>query len=359
MIFKRSYQRELAVLTLAVFLVLMAIISTTLIVRLLGQAATGRLATDAVLITLGFATLRYLPILLSLSMFIATLMALTRAHRDHEMEVWQSSGLSVTDWIRPTLGFAAPILVLVTILSFGLSPWAVRKSEDYRQKLMSRDETAAIAPGVFKESKQADRVFFIENYSGEHGSATNIFVQSEKNNKTRIVSANHGYLNSDKDGNRQLVLLNGRQYEGESGSLIYRIVEFDRYTVAIPPKDGGMTTTPVQGMTTPELLRNMNNDKHAELAWRLAAPIGAILMLTLAIPLSFVKPRAGRSLNLVLAILIYMVYSNSLSVAQAWIAQGKLHPVIGLWPVHLTMLALVLILLSARSGSFRQWRKRA
>ncbi|MBB5018379.1 lipopolysaccharide export system permease protein [Chitinivorax tropicus] len=356
MIFARTYKRELTVLTLAVFLVLLAIICTTLIVRFLGMAASGRLATEAVLITLGFATLRYLPILLSLSMFIAILVALTRAHRDHEVEVWQSSGISVSDWIRPTLGFASPILLLIAILSFSLSPWAVRKSDAYRQKLMSQEETAAIAPGVFKESKQADRVFFIENFSGDNGSATNIFVQSEKNGKIRLVSSNQGYLSKDELGNRILVLTNGRQYEGLPGSNVYRIVEFERYSVLVPPKDESLSASPIQGMRTQELIRDMNNDKHAELAWRLGSPVGALLLVMLAVPLSFVKPRAGRSLNLVLAILIYMVYSNMLSVVQAWIAQGKVHPLIGLWPVHLVLGLLIFILLAARSGRLHQWR---
>ncbi|WP_137938254.1 LPS export ABC transporter permease LptF [Chitinivorax sp. B] len=356
MIFARTYKRELTVLTLAVFLVLLAIICTTLIVRFLGMAASGRLATEAVMITLGFAALRYLPILLSLSMFIAILLALTRSHRDHEMEVWQSSGLSVSDWIKPTLSFATPILLLIAILSFSLSPWAVRKSDTYRQKLMSQDETAAIAPGIFKESKQADRVFFIENFSGDNGSATNIFVQSEKNGKIRLVSSNQGYLSADDAGNRILVLTNGRQYEGEPGSSVYRIIEFQRYTVLVPPRDGALSASPIQGVRTQELLRDLNNEKHAELAWRLGSPIGAVLLVMLAVPLSFVKPRAGRSLNLVLAILIYMVYSNMLSVMQAWIAQGKVHPIIGLWPVHLTLMGLIFVLLALRSGKLHQWR---
>jgi lipopolysaccharide export system permease protein len=60
----------------------------------------------------------------------------------------------------------------------------------------------------------------------------------------------------------------------------------------------------------------------------------------LAIPLSFVDPRSGRSANLMMALLIYVIYNNLLSIMQAWLAQGKLSPMVGLWPVHVFFLVL-------------------
>jgi hypothetical protein len=59
----------------------------------------------------------------------------------------------------------------------------------------------------------------------------------------------------------------------------------------------------------------------------------------LAIPLSFVNPRAGRTNNL-FALLAYMIYSNLLSVSQAWVAQGRLAFEIGVWAVHVGMFLL-------------------
>ena len=62
----------------------------------------------------------------------------------------------------------------------------------------------------------------------------------------------------------------------------------------------------------------------AELSWRIGLPLSALILSLLAIPLSFVNPRAGRSMNLVLALLIYMSYNNLLSIVQASIAQSRL-----------------------------------
>ena len=354
MIYKRFYQRELATLTIGIFVVLLAVISTTLMVRLLGMAATGKIATEAVIITLAFSTLKYLPILLSLSLYIAVLLALSRSFRDHEMEVWMSSGLSIAEWVRPTLTFAAPMIIVIATLSLGLSPWAVRQGNEYKQKLMAQEESSAISPGLFKEAKSSDRVFFVENFSGEQGSATNIFVQTEKNQKLGIISAHQGQLITDAAGNRHLQMSGGRRYEGVPGQKEYRIVEFDKYTLLIQPKDPGKEDTPTSGKTTPELLKHPTPDNMAELSFRLAAPIGAALMTLLAIPLSFSRPRAGRSINMLMALLAYMIYSNFISVGNAWMAQGKLPSSIGLWPIHGALLATVVLLLAKQAGAFRK-----
>ena len=77
-----------------------------------------------------------------------------------------------------------------------------------------------------------------------------------------------------------------------------------------------------------------------------------MLLALLAIPLSYVNPRAGRSLNLVLAILVYMIYNNVLSIAQAWVAQQKIGLAAGLWGVHLIMLVILAALFARRMTLF-------
>jgi lipopolysaccharide export system permease protein len=77
----------------------------------------------------------------------------------------------------------------------------------------------------------------------------------------------------------------------------------------------------------------------AELTWRLGLPASALILSLIAIPLAFVNPRAGRSMNLVLALLIFMSYTNLLSITQAQVAQSRLHFAAAL-AVHAAMLAL-------------------
>ncbi|HSU76981.1 MAG TPA: LptF/LptG family permease, partial [Burkholderiales bacterium] len=79
----------------------------------------------------------------------------------------------------------------------------------------------------------------------------------------------------------------------------------------------------------------------------------AFILVLLAIPMSFVNPRAGRSANLLFALLTYMVYSNLLSVSQARVSQGRLDFAIGVWIVHALMVALLVVLFAQRMQLIR------
>ena len=67
----------------------------------------------------------------------------------------------------------------------------------------------------------------------------------------------------------------------------------------------------------------------------------------------YAKSVTGRFANLILAVLVFMIYSNLVSMSQAWIAQGKLDPRVGTWVVHAVMLSVLALLLSWRLGKWR------
>ena len=189
MIFRKSLLREFAGSALGVFIVLLAITLTTQLIRFLGQAASGTLAVDAVLAMLGFSSIGYLPVLLSLTLFISVLMTLTRSYRDSEMIVWFCAGVGLTAWTRPVIAFATPLVFTVALLSLVLSPWAISKSEEYRHQLDSRDDVTAVAPGVFRESRHSDRVYFVETVEGDERSVANVFVSSTQHQQDEIGRA--------------------------------------------------------------------------------------------------------------------------------------------------------------------------
>jgi lipopolysaccharide export system permease protein len=82
-------------------------------------------------------------------------------------------------------------------------------------------------------------------------------------------------------------------------------------------------------------------------------------MALFAIPLAFVNPRSGRSWNLILAVLVYALYNNLLSIFQAWTAQGRIPGWLGLWPVHLSMVAILAFMFWRQVSGVRWPGKRA
>lgn len=361
-VFQRTLLREYVTTGVATLLVLLAITVTTQFIRFLGYAARGRISTDAVVTFLGLAGLRYLPILLSLALFISILLSLSRAYRDSEMVVWFTVGQGLLSWVRPTLIYALPLVFTIGLLSLYLTPWATGKSEEYRRLLESREDVSAISPGVFKESKRGDRVFFVEKLEMDLSIVANIFVYSEEDQETGITVAARGYTETSRNGSRYLVLENGRRYVGPPGTAEYKIIEFDKYAVRLEEKTQQTYLPSVRSRPTRELLAEPNAETSAELVWRVGMPLSALVMSVLAIPLSFVNPRAGRSINLMLAALAYLVYNNSLSIVQSWVAQQEISFALGLAGPHLLVLALVAILFYRRvavSPLLRILRRRA
>lgn len=348
MIFKRSLLHELFSSALATLVVLVSIVLVQRMASFLGAAARGSITSDAIGALLGFTLLRYMPILLSLTIFLAVLMTLTRWHRDSEMVVWFSSGLGLTAWTRPVLTFAMPVILVIALLSLFVTPWATGKAAEFKDQMESRDELAAISPGMFKESRHADRVFFVESFDELGNTVKNIFVQSVQHQKLGVMVAQQGYRMTEENGDHFLVLENGRRYEGKRETAEFYITEFERYAIRVKPSEVKSGPPALKSRPTAELFEGDTPRYKAELHARLADPIAAFLLVLLAIPLSFVDPRAGRSANLILALLVYVIYNNLLGVAQVWVGQGKLSPLIGLWPVHLTVLALTAYLFYRR-----------
>jgi lipopolysaccharide export system permease protein len=348
MIFQRTLLREFAHLAGAVFLTLFLIALTTRLVRLLGQAAGGKIPSDAVIAYLGFFALNALPLLLSLTLFITVLLTLARTYRDSEMVIWFNAGLSLTAWIRPVLVFALPLVLLIAALSLFIGPWSVQMAEQFRSRVDTRDDVSRVDPGVFGESRSKDRVFFVESVSGDRRHVQNVFVSTMQHGRSGVMYSQKGLVEVAPNGDRYIVLLDGRRYEGIPGEADYRVMEFTRYAARVEAPAGQEPVPSEKSLSTLALLRDPAAQNLGELLWRIGVPASALILALLAIPLSFVNPRAGRSVNMLFALLAYLVYYNLLTVSQARVSQGKLDFSFGWWPVHAAMLLILLVLFAHR-----------
>ncbi len=352
MIFQRAARREFTHSAAGVFVALFAILLTTQLIRFLGEAAQGSIAPEAVIALLGFSAINYIPTLLSLSAFIAILLALSRSYRDSEMVVWFSSGLSLAAWIRPVLVFSLPLVFAIAGLSLFVSPWALSQSAEYRGNLDTRKDAGQASPGAFQESSSGDRVIFVEAVADDASYVKNVFVTAVQNQRLGVTMAATGHQEFAENGDRFIVLENGRRYEIEPGSAEFRILEYARYAIRLEAREArGIERTP-KNMPTLELISKDLPAFQAELLWRLGVPLSAIVLALLAIPLSFVNPRAGRSANMLLALFTYLVYNNLMTISQAWVASGRISFAVGVVVVHLFMLCLLPLLFFRRIAVF-------
>lgn len=321
-----------------------------MLIRILGQAAGGQVASQDVVALLGFSALNYLPVLLILTGFISVLLVVTRSYQDSEMVVWFASGLSLMSWIRPVLTFGLPIVGLIGILSMAVTPWANRQSAEFRQRFERREDVARVAPGRFQESSAANRVFFVEGVASDASNVRNVFISSTNSSgKPSIIVAREGRVEVDANGDKFAVLLNGRRYDGEPAQPDFQLMEFERYGLLVASQgEAAAGETAARALPLAALLAKPTGQNRGELLWRIALPFMGLLLMLLAIPLGFVNPRGGRSANLLLALFLFVAYSNLVSVLQAMVVQDRLALALGWWPLHLLAACLVAFLFSWR-----------
>ena len=347
-LFRRALLGEFAANGAGVLSILLIVIVSTQIIRVLGMASSALIPGEGIFALVGFTLLSTLPVVMGGSLFVAILLTLTRCYRDSEMVVWFSAGLSLKAWVQPVLMFALPTIAVITALTFLVYPWAAARLDQYQRQLESRDEAALVQEGVFQESKRADWIYFVEDLDVKTGRVRNVFVHSKQRDGFGTMVAKQGLLETHENGDRFLVLLNGHRYDGVPGSPEYRVMDFERVSLRIEPAEGRKVLSRAKTLTTGDLLTQRTPINLAELVWRIGLPLSALVLALLAIPLSFVNPRIGRSFNLLAAVFLYFLYSNCISISESLVASGKLAPWWAVLAVHGVMLIVVIVLFHRR-----------
>lgn len=355
MIFQRAIRRELLNTVGAVFTTLFTIVMTVMLIRILGDAAVGKIAPTDVAAMLGFASLGYLPVILSLTAFIAVLTVVARSYQDSEMVVWLASGLSLRQWIGPVLGVGMPMVVITAVLSIWLTPWANRNSSEYKERFQQREDVARVSPGKFQESASGDKMFFVEGVADDLSKVKNVFVR-EAGQRDGVVSAEEGTVSISETGEKTLQLFRGRRYEGEPGTAEIRVVEFERYVLVLSQSERDLASSKAaRSLTTRQLIEEPTPSNLSELLWRISIPVMCLLQMLIAIPLGFVNPRRGRGLNLMIALLLAITYSNVVGILQGSIAGNRVSFVSAFLVIHGFVFLLSILLLYWRDNTNSRW----
>lgn len=348
MIFRQSLRRDLNSVAGVMFATLFTILVTTSLIRFLNRATSDRIASSDILPMIAFNAIGFIPVLLVLTVFLSVLMVLARSWRDSEMVIWFASGQSLTAWVRPVTMFVLPYALVVGAVALVISPWANQQIADLRERFNQREDVSMVAPGQFRESSSSNRVFFVESLSADREQVSNVFVVQRDGERMLVVSSHGGRVQLEKNGDRFLVLEDGRRYDGTWGGAEYSLMEFERYGVRLDPKPVNAQAESIRGMSTFELIGHGSPAAQGELAYRIGLPVSVFIIALLAIPLSYVNPRLGRSVNIIIGVLIYFTYSNLNSVMRSWIAQERISFGVGVWITHLLVLLLAIHLFRRR-----------
>lgn len=322
MLFHSSIRKELARSFGATLIVLVTIVMTMMLIRTLGQASLGSVNPAEVTLILGFTMLGQLPILLTMSLFIASVGTLSRMYLDSEMVIWLVSGKGLRALVAPMLHFAWPMLLSVFVLMLLIWPWSNQQIGELKNRYERRGDLERVAPGQFQESASGSRVFFIDKESLDNKEGKNVFISSTDHNKQSMTSSKTGHIEILED-EQYLVLENGQRIEQNNGKPDLKITQFKSYTTQLNPSAKVADKTPLKTVSSLELFKNPTNGNLAELGWRLGVAFSAFNVIIIALAITSANPRVGRGGNLAQALLIFVVYFNLINLGQSWVGLGK------------------------------------
>ena len=351
MIIDRYLMKEVLATMFGVAVVLLLIAVSGQLASLFSKVVEGILTVDTVLSMLWLKVVVTLVFIVPLSLYLGILLAFSRLYQDSEMVVLSACGMGKFRVLRAVIGMAIFIALLQGLLTLVVAPWAEVRTQEIFAEVEAQSDVKGIVPGRFKELQDGGGVLYIEEADEEKTKIKNLFVRQLVGKKLTVLSSESGrqYVDSET-GDRFIVLLNGSRYEGQPGDDSYAIIKYEEHGVRVKERDAKVIRYKHKSTPTSVLYNSDKKADTAEFQSRISSAILCIVLTLLAVPLSRTSPRQGRYAKLAIALLLYIIYTNLLNVARAWLVKGEISPILGLWWVHAIMIAIGLVMMFNQTG---------
>ncbi len=348
-IIAKYLMRNVLVLFAAVFIVIGLVVFGNQLVLMVKESLSAGISVADLLTLVGFNMIRDVPLILSLSLFLAIILSVSKLYKSSEAIVMNSLGLGDKNFMV----FIQPIVITIFVFILFLTSIAVPWSKQQRSMIMDRIENASefsfIKQGEFQEFKDGEIVFYaskVEIYALAGGEP--VITLAKQAQKYTDATTSSVYLR----------LKEGTRYHGFPGETNKKILNFDLYDLQIIDGEVQRSTSnysKVEGQGTLDLLRSNDLKEVAELQWRLSQPLSVLILSILGVLLGKSSPRGGKNLGVLIGVVIFILYNNALLIAKSTLERGDSIPIVGLWWVHTLMLLFIFIFYFYRHGKFTHY----
>lgn len=163
-----------------------------------------------------FSMPRMIPLVLPLSVLLASIMSFGDFSENYELAAMKSAGISLQRALRPLFFFITLLSILAFIFANNVIPFAEYKFINFRKNIAQAKPALAIAEGQFSDVGLYN--IKVNKKSGENGNdLTGITIHKKSSlgdGSSIVIKAKNGKLISSESSNiLQLVLNNGNYYE--------------------------------------------------------------------------------------------------------------------------------------------------
>lgn len=360
-ILTRYFLREASVATLGVGTTVLLIMLANLLAKTLGMTAEGLLPAQLIPAIMGFNAINLLMYVLPVGLFIGLMLALGRLSRDSELTVMRACGFGPGHLTRAVLWIAIPVAFMTAYITLVGWPYLDQVRTQMIDTARSQKLLEQLPVGRFIEDPTGKLVLYVGGRA--KGGYTDIFAFNQPlrahnpNQTSGVEMAPKGHLIVDPDGNRYMVLAQGRRIQGDPGRADWTVVDYRTHEILIPGETSSIVGKEAHKSSW-ALLRSAAPGDQAQFFYRISQAFSAFILALIAVPLAQTRPRSGRYGRLFWAFLLYALYFNLIAMIDNSIKHQDLSLISGLVLAHGSFIALWLGLLWWSGNGWRRFRHR-
>ncbi len=189
---------------------------------------------------------KLLPLVLPLTVLLASIMTFGNLSENYELAAIKSSGISLFKSMRSLILFNLVLCVGMFFIANTLIPYAEFKSYNLRKNLAKLKPALAITEGVFNDINTMN-IKVAEKYGPDNNLLKDVIIHKNTYNSKNliVIKAEEGKLiNTDSDEILQLILKNGNRYEeienqkpSDKQVKPHTYVSFEKYIMNIDLRD--------------------------------------------------------------------------------------------------------------------------
>lgn len=344
-IIRHYISKEILFTFSATLIVLLAILLVQRLALMLNEVMSGGISPNVIFSMIGIQVLRFVAELVPLSFLLASIVAFGRLYKDSEMTAMFALGMPLSTLYRLLFQLAIPLSAILLLLNFFLIPHFSLRFHDIQQQAREEAQLTIIKAGTFKELSRGKNTVYVRQISDNQQEINDVFIKTLGNDgEYAITLAKTGRQEVDPQiGTRFLILKEGKRYtfykNGAVDILDYQeiVLRLDGNAEQVVPKMAAFSTSEITSKLGDVLYQR-------EFERRLSSAISLLIIVLMIPALAHSGPRQGRFGNLLAAIFIYVIYFNLLNLAQTWMRKSITPYWLGLWWVHVVMLAIAAVI---------------
>src|SRR5580693_127694 len=289
-----------------------------------------------------------------MAVLVGVLIGLGRLSADSEIVALHAAGISLRRLLRP-IGFVALGCSLGTlVLTFWLSPAAIRTLQRLEERLLLTQAPYAIQPRVFNE-QVPHFILYVQDVEAAATRWRGVFLASSgQGSTTNVTIAQDAQVVANAGNNKfELHLGSGSTHEYDPREpQHYNVTTFGQSEIPVE------ISSPVAGPKNAAILDSERSisellaesgprwrDARVEFHRRIAFPAACLVFALLGVPIGVRPRRGGRAAGLILTLVLiggyYFLFVTGAHMAQ----QGSIAPWAGIWAANVGAIILGLFFL--------------